>query len=87
MLKSNVSLAETLRTLGQQTDSRALRDRIFKMVEKVEGGTTLSDALSLFPSVFSPFYISMVKSGEASGKLTDVFICFIVYRLLKPNIL
>ncbi len=74
MLKSNVPLVETLHTLSEQTKNSDLKEKIFRIAEEVEGGTPLSKALAVFPKQFSPFYINMVKSGEASGKLTEVFI-------------
>ena len=74
MFKSNVPIVESLKTIAKQTRKFKLRDKILKISEEVEGGTSLSKALSLFPKIFSPFYINMVKSGEASGKLSDVFI-------------
>ncbi len=74
MLKSNVPLVETLHTLADQTKNNALKEKVLRIAEEVEGGTPLSKALAVFPKVFSPFYINMVKSGEASGKLTEVFV-------------
>jgi len=74
MFKSNVPIVESLKTIAKQTRKFKLGDKILKISEEVEGGTSLSKALSLFPKIFSPFYINMVKSGEASGKLSDVFI-------------
>jgi len=40
--------------------------------EIVEGGTSFSEALTNFPKLFSPFYVNLVKSGESSGKLSEV---------------
>ena len=34
----------------------------------------MSDALSRRPLLFSPFYVNMVKSGEETGKLNEVFL-------------
>tara|TARA_Y100000310_G_scaffold344760_1_gene459307 strand:+ start:1884 stop:3086 length:1203 start_codon:yes stop_codon:yes gene_type:complete len=74
MFKSKVPLVEVFETVAQQMKNRSFKEKILKISEEVEGGTTLSKALSMYPDIFSPFYISMVKSGEASGKLTDVFL-------------
>ena len=73
MFKSRVPLVETFQVLAQQTRSRGFRTKIFKISEAIEGGMSLSKSLGIFPKLFSVFYISMVKSGEASGKLTDIF--------------
>jgi type IV pilus assembly protein PilC len=37
----------------------------------VESGTVFSSALSKYPKIFSSFYIAMIKSGEASGNLSE----------------
>lgn len=71
MFKSKVSLVESLRVLTAQIKNPAFREKVLKISEQVEGGTSFSQAISSFPKVFSPFYISMVKSGEASGTLSE----------------
>ena len=73
MFKSEIPLIDTLNTLAKQTQNLSLREKILDMVEKVEGGTSLSKTFGSYPEIFSPFYINMVKAGEASGKLSEVF--------------
>lgn len=72
MFKSRVPLVEALQTLASQTKNTAFRDRMFQLSEAVEGGTPFSEALGRYPDMFSLFYVNMVKSGEASGTLSDV---------------
>jgi len=74
MFKSRVPLIETFQTIANQTRKSGFKEKVLKIAEEVEGGTSLSKALSLHPKLFSTFYVSMVRSGEASGKLTDVFL-------------
>ena len=74
MFKSEIPLIEILQTLAKQAENQALKEKIMGMVEKIEGGDPLSKTFSFYPQLFNPFYISMVKSGEASGKLSDVFL-------------
>jgi len=71
LFKSKVSLVESLQTLAVQTKSLDFKEKIFKLAEEIEGGSSLSGALSHFPKVFSSFYIAMVRAGEASGKLSE----------------
>jgi len=73
MFKSNVPVVETFRTIAKQTRKHTFREVILNIAGDVEGGTPLSKALASYPKLFSPFYINMVRSGEASGKLTEVF--------------
>jgi len=74
MLKANVPLAEIFRTIYNQTKNNLLKEVVFNISKEVEGGSTLSEALAAYPNIFSDFYIAMVKAGEASGKLTQIFL-------------
>ena len=73
LFKSEVPLLEALRTLSKQLKS-PFREEIMKIAEEIEGGTRLSQALSQHPKIFSPFFVGMVKSGEASGKLSEALL-------------
>ena len=72
MFVSKVPMIESLKVLASQTKNIDLKEKILELSEEVEGGTPLSKALSMHPKIFSPFYIAMVKSGEISGKLSEV---------------
>ena len=72
LFRSNVPVVESLKTIANQTTKHSFREKITAISEKVEGGTPLSRALGAYPKVFSSFYISVIKSGEMSGKLSDV---------------
>lgn len=73
MFQSKVPLVESFRTLAKQTDNETFKEKILDIAQEIEGGVQLSKALGKYPKIFSKFYVSMVKSGEASGKLTEVF--------------
>jgi len=73
MIKSKVPIVETLRTIAKQMRKLSFKEKILKVAEEVEGGSPLSKSFALFPKLFSVFYVNMVKSGEVSGKLSDVF--------------
>ncbi len=72
MISANVPLLRALRSLIDQTESVALKDVVKNLADEIEGGAKLSGALALHPDVFSEFFISMVRSGETTGKLDDV---------------
>jgi len=71
MLKSAIPPVEALRAQVAQVTSADFREKISKMAEVVETGGSLSQAFSLYPKIFNTFYISVVKSGEATGKVAD----------------
>ncbi|MFH1509961.1 MAG: type II secretion system F family protein [Candidatus Nealsonbacteria bacterium] len=72
MFKSKVSLIESLRVLASQMKNADFKEKVFHISEDIEAGTAFSKSLSQYPKIFSPFYVAMVKSGELSGKLSEV---------------
>jgi type IV pilus assembly protein PilC len=71
LFKSQVPIVEALVSISHQMQKQEFKEKISRITEEVEGGATLSTAFALFPKIFSPFFISMMKSGEASGKLSE----------------
>ncbi len=71
MFKSQVPIVEALAAISHQLGKQEFKNTISKISGEVEGGATLSNAFFLFPKLFSPFFISTLKSGEASGKLSE----------------
>ena len=72
MISANVPLLRALRSLIDQTESPALKTVVKKLADDIDGGAKLSNALAENPDVFSDFFVSMVKSGETTGKLDEV---------------
>jgi type IV pilus assembly protein PilC len=71
MVGASVPVVESLKILSLQTQKPKLRRIIAEIGDEVDSGGTLSAALAKRPDLFSNFYISVVKSGEQSGKLDD----------------
>ncbi|GAB6143968.1 type II secretion system F family protein [Desulfocicer niacini] len=72
LVSAGFNLISALETLILQTRSRALIKIISKMRNAIEEGNSFSLALALYPSLFTPIYINMVKAGESSGTLDIV---------------
>jgi type IV pilus assembly protein PilC len=70
MFKSRIPLVQALQAIADQTRNQGLKEKTLAISEDVEGGTPFSQTLAKHPKLFSSFYISMVKSGEASGTLS-----------------
>lgn len=68
LVDADVPLIEGLYTLSQQSENDVFRKTIINVAKSIEGGSSLSVALAEY-EIFSQFYISLVKAGEASGKL------------------
>lgn len=73
LLASGVPLVDSMQGISEQTDSLVLKKTAVDIREKVQEGSSLSKALSLYPKIFPKLYINMVASGEASGTLDTVF--------------
>ncbi len=73
LFQAKIPVTQSLRTLAAETESSGLRDSTGQILEDVSGGSSLSQAMGRHPDVFSRFYISMVRAGEESGKLEEVF--------------
>ena len=58
-----------LRILEKQMRASALKNALIDVVEDVESGSTLSEALAKHPRAFDRLYVNMVKAGEAGGAL------------------
>jgi type IV pilus assembly protein PilC len=72
LISANVTLVESLKILVHQTTNLKLKMVISEVADDIDEGSKLSDALAKKSSVFSNFYINVVKSGETSGKLDEV---------------
>ena len=72
LVSSEVPLVEALRTLSLQVKNPEFKEKIISISEDVGGGTAFSHALSHYPKIFSTFFVSLVKSGESTGKLSQV---------------
>lgn len=72
IVSAGLPLLQGLDILADQTDDPNFAAVVDQIGQEVESGETFSDALRKFPKAFPDLYVSMVKSGEASGDLDGV---------------
>jgi len=72
MLNAGLPLTRALYSLARDEANATLGDVLIRVASDIEAGDTLSTAMAKHPAVFSRIYISMVKSGEQSGKLVTI---------------
>lgn len=72
LFEAQVPLLDALRTLAEQATNPKFKDTLNEIAEEVDAGTPLSQALQKYPKLFSQFYVSVVRAGEASGRLNEV---------------
>lgn len=73
LFEAKIPVFETLNLLSNETENPSLRKNLTEIIEDVQGGMSMSQAMAKHPNAFSRFYVSMVRSGEESGKLNEVF--------------
>ncbi|MEA1929793.1 MAG: type II secretion system F family protein [Patescibacteria group bacterium] len=71
MLGAGLSLSRALSVIERQVANPSFKKIIGDLLEKVNRGSTLSQALQSHNRVFPPVFIAMVAAGEESGKLTE----------------
>ena len=74
MLNAGLTLIDSLEILKKQTNKIILKKMINEISIKIKGGASFSSALLDYSKTFSKLYISLVKSGEASGKLGEILL-------------
>ncbi|MBP6948612.1 MAG: type II secretion system F family protein [Candidatus Pacebacteria bacterium] len=74
LFQAGVSALKAFRLLAQENENETLQEQLIGVSDDIEGGVSLSEALSRRPELFSNFYVNMVKAGEESGKLNEVFL-------------
>src|SRR5256885_5228594 len=72
LASAGVPVIEGLVDLRESIESVRFREVVSGLVESIEGGRSLSQALGEFPEVFSKVFVSLVRSGEQTGKLPMV---------------
>ncbi|MDO8565358.1 MAG: type II secretion system F family protein [bacterium] len=73
LFEAQVSPLKIFNLLAAEVDNDVLRKQLNQVVTDIQGGATISKALSKHPDVFSEFYVNMVRSGEETGKLNETF--------------
>ena len=67
LLRSGIQLREALVILREQSSALGMKEVLRRVIEDIEGGQRFSEACAKHPSVFSDFYASLLKVGEAGG--------------------
>ncbi len=72
LANAGVPVLEGLADLRESVENARFREVVAGLIESIEGGRSLSQALGEFPEVFNKVFVSLVRSGEQTGKLADV---------------
>lgn len=72
MISSGLPITQALLILREQSRNPTLKAALSDITNKVEGGSSLHEALRAHPEVFDQLFLSMVRAGEASGNLDKI---------------
>ena len=73
LTRAGVPLLESLADLRDTMNDPHFREIIANLVESIEGGKKLSQAMAQHPDAFDKIFISLTFAGEESGRLPEVF--------------
>lgn len=71
---AGVPMLETLADLRDSLDHPRFREIVADLIESIEGGLQLSQAMAKHPDTFDPTFVSLIAAGEHSGKIAEVFL-------------
>jgi general secretion pathway protein F len=73
LLNSGVPLDRALSITSELTTRAQFRTIVLDILRSIKGGKSLADSLALHPTYYSELFINMVRAGEASGSLGQIF--------------
>lgn len=74
LLKAGVPMMSALKGLETSSENKSIARLMRELREGLESGNDLSTCLAREPKVFDPFYVAMVRVGEFTGTLQEVFL-------------
>jgi len=74
LLKAGVPIMRALAGLQDSSANPAMKSMLGQIRESLDSGRELSMSLARHPKVFTPFYLAMVRVGEMTGRLEEVFL-------------
>ncbi|WP_263770167.1 type II secretion system F family protein [Propionivibrio soli] len=72
LARAGVPILEGLVDLRDSLEHPRFREVVASVIEAIEGGQTLSQAMEGQRKVFDKVFVSLIRSGEASGQLPEV---------------
>src|SRR6056297_267970 len=69
---AGLPILRSLKILENNQKPGKLKNALMDVCEEIEGGSTLSEAMSKSPKVFTRLYVNMIKAGEAGGALETI---------------
>ncbi len=74
LLKAGVPIMRGLAGLQESSINKSFGRVLKDIRESLDSGRELSAAMRRHPDIFSPFYLNMVRVGETTGRLEEIFL-------------
>ena len=72
LIRSGVPILEGLSDLRDSIENPRFREIIASLIESIEGGQKLSQAMASHPKIFNKVFVSLIRAGETSGRLPEI---------------
>ena len=72
LMRAGVPIIDALADLRDSVDSPAFRQIVASLLEDIEGGLRLSDAMANHSEAFDTVFVALIRTGETAGQLPDV---------------
>ncbi len=73
LFEAQVPALRIFKLISAEAENLVLRKSLIEVADDLQGGSSISKALSKHPNIFSDFYVNMVRAGEETGKLNETF--------------
>ncbi len=74
LFEAQVSALKSFSMLAANTENKLLAKKLAQIADDLQAGVSISGSLAKHPTVFSDFYVNMVRAGEETGKLNETFL-------------
>jgi len=72
LLRAGLPLVPALSAIAEQLEGKPLAGIFRDVRDRINSGSCMADALENYPSIFTPLYVNMVRTGQAGGTLEDI---------------
>jgi len=72
LMRAGVSIIEALTDLRDTVENPAFKQIVGSVLEDIEGGLKLSEAMANYPSAFDSVFVALIRTGEQAGQLPEV---------------
>lgn len=72
LIESGVPVVESLQSIADSIQNKKFKSAVLDIIRQVTAGRKLSEAMDLYPAIFSKLYVNLIKAGESAGVLDEV---------------